>query len=126
MIVAGSTLCQKREWREYRRSCPFSLPSTDMAVKREGITYVEGESIPPSNLSKSTVEAFAADVTKILELGVGGDLSEAVQRLGGRIQYEDLGELLAEGGSIFVHQPNDFDILLPYFTNLRRDRFTVA
>jgi len=34
--------------------------------------------------------------------------------------------MMEESGSIFVHAPNDFDILLAQYTSPIRDRFTLA
>jgi hypothetical protein len=97
-----------------------------MSVRRPGVRYKEGDTIPPSNLPKARVEQYAAQVAAALEFKVGGDHATLVKTLGGRIAYQDLGELLEEGGSVFVHGPYDFDILLPHYTSPVRDRFTVG
>src|SRR4051812_42905573 len=97
-----------------------------MSVRRPGVRYKEGDAIPPTNLSKARVERYAGEVAAALAFKVGSNPADLVKTLGGRIGYQDLGEWLDEGGSIFVHAPYDFDILLPHYTSPVRDRFTVA
>ena len=95
-------------------------------VKRRTVDYREGEAISPTNLSQAKVESFAAEVAKSVHFKVGGSITDLVNKLGGRIQYQEFDEILEESGSIFVHAKNDFDILLPHYTSPVRDHFTVA
>ena len=95
-------------------------------VKRRTVTYKEGADIAPANLTQPKIESFAAEVAKCVYFDVGQSVAKLVDMLGGRIQYQELDEILEESGSIFVHAKNDFDILLPHYTSPVRDHFTVA
>ena len=94
--------------------------------ERSKIPYLQGDAIPRTNLSKADIEKYVCDVAEAFEFKVGDDLQEFVQRLGGRIHYQSLDEMMAESGSIYVHDKADFDILLPHYTSPTRDRFTTA
>jgi hypothetical protein len=97
-----------------------------MSVRKTDIKYKEGDSINPTNLSRSWVEDFASRVASTLEFDVGNDPGELVKRIGGRIHYQHIDDWLEPSGSLFVHGRADFDILLPQYTSPVRDRFTVA
>jgi len=97
-----------------------------MSSYRRDLQYREGDEIKPSNAYKSAVETYARSVAKIGEFSVGDDPSDLVEKIGGRVHYESLDEVVSENGSIFVHGPSDFDILLTEYTSPRRDRFTIA
>lgn len=97
-----------------------------MAVRRSKIGYVEGDLITPSNVGKKQVEQYAVQVATLTEFRPGGDLTEMVALLGGRIHYQPIDDWFDEDGSIFVHGKDDFDILLPQYTSPLRDRFTIA
>jgi len=97
-----------------------------MIYRRDDIDYREGDEIKPSNAYKAKVEEYAEQVATAFDFGVGEHPSAIVEKLGGRIHYEAMDELLDEAGSIFVHGEADFDILLPEYTSPKRDRFTIA
>ena len=97
-----------------------------MNYRRDDITYLEGDSISPSNAYKAKVEEYAAQVASALHFEIGENPSTIVENLGGRVRYENMNELVDEAGSIFIHDKFDFDILLPEYTSPRRDRFTIA
>jgi Zn-dependent peptidase ImmA (M78 family) len=97
-----------------------------MFVRRARVHYKEGDAIEPTNLSKDRVEQYSGLVASTFEFKVGDDPILLVERLGGRIIYQDLDDWIEEGGSIFVHKTNDFDIFLPRYTHPLRDRFTIA
>lgn len=97
-----------------------------MQLRRNGVTYIEGDKIPPSNAHKVQVEAHAQKVLDKFEFKVGQHPCELVASLKGHIYYQDMGDWFDEDGSILVHGPSDFDILLPRYTSPRRDRFTIA
>jgi Zn-dependent peptidase ImmA (M78 family) len=97
-----------------------------MTMKRPNLSYLEGEQIRPINWSKDQVEGFASRVASAFGFVPGTHPSKLVERLRGRIHYQDIIEWLAEDGSIFVHGDNDFDVLLPRYTSPLRDRFTIA
>lgn len=80
----------------------------------------------PSNLTKDAVEKFAGQVSQALEFKPGADVKQTVECLGGRIAYVDPVDIPADGGTIFIHGPGDFDVLLSLSTSPRRDRFTLA
>jgi Zn-dependent peptidase ImmA (M78 family) len=52
-------------------------------------------------------------------------LTDVVERIGGRISYRDFFEIGASG-TIQVHAPGRFDIVLPSETSFARDRFTIG
>lgn len=94
--------------------------------RRKGFRYTEGESIAPSNMMKRNVESYAERVAKVVGFKVGQDPSDVIEHFGGRIHFQDYSEWEAEDGSIFVHDQQDFDVLLSRYTSALRDRFTVA
>lgn len=86
--------------------------------------YAQAE---PSNLSKAQVYAIAEAFSKQLEYEPGGNLVEAITRIGGRVSVEDtLLEDPTRSGSLLVDAPDDFKIILPAHTPPNRDRFTLA
>lgn len=81
----------------------------------------------PSNLSKSEIASIAECVANQLEYNCGGDIEAIVQKLGGRILYQDLWELdSSDSGSIVIKDFDDFEITLALHTTKERDRFTIA
>lgn len=97
-----------------------------MNVRRSGVQYLEADAIEPTNLSKAKVEDYSRTVAEVCSFAVGDDPATVLEKLGGRILYQDLDDWVKEGGSIFVHACSDFDILLPRYTHPLRDRFTLA
>lgn len=97
-----------------------------MTIKRPQIAYSEGECIQPTNAYKRDIEEYAQRVASAIHFEIGSDLKLAVERLGGRVSYVALDEMMNQDGSIFVHQEADFDIILPQYTSPKRDRFTIA
>jgi Zn-dependent peptidase ImmA (M78 family) len=95
-------------------------------LKHERTKYREGNDVPPSNLTKSQVEAYAEKVANAFNFQVSDDPADLVALLGGRIRYQELREWADDTGSIFVHGEQDFDICLPYYTSPLRDRFTLC
>ena len=89
--------------------------------RRSTAHYTEGSDIPPCNLSKAGVEKYAGVVAQKAGLHVAASngklLSDLVEPFGGRIRVVDLDEWFGENGSIFVHGPFDFDIVLPAYTS---------
>lgn len=85
------------------------------------------ESARASNLSKAQVFAIAEDFARQFDYQPGGDLTNFIRRLGGRIVVEDT--LLRDpeqSGSLFVESADNFTIVLPAHTGPARDRFTLA
>ncbi|WP_051252091.1 ImmA/IrrE family metallo-endopeptidase [Rhizobium etli] len=78
-------------------------------------------------LSKSAVDALAANVAKQVNYEPGDDLYPIVTRLGGRIVVNSLWEVSdATSGSIRIESDGSFTIALASHTGKERDRFTVA
>lgn len=87
-------------------------------------TYV---SPSPCRLGKSAISAFAENVARKIEFGLGSSLEDLVERLGGKILYQDFWNLdSSESGSIVVFKENNFEITLAAHTSQERDRFTIA
>jgi Zn-dependent peptidase ImmA (M78 family) len=95
-------------------------------MRRKGITYLVGDEIRPTNLRKAQVEDYARKVAAKLAFDVANDPKDLVTLLDGTIHFQSLDDMMEESGSIFVHAPNDFDILLAQYTSPIRDRFTLA
>lgn len=92
---------------------------------RPEIDYLEGDALASSAL-KSSVDQFASDVAKQLGLGPADPLEPAVKKLGGRIHKVSPFEFSEKEATIWVHGPNDFDIVIADFGYSRRNRFTIA
>lgn len=80
-----------------------------------------------SGLSKAAVSKLAEHVAKQLQFAPGGDILDVVDRLGGKIHYQDFWELdNSTSGSIVIDTESDFSIYLAKHTSAERDRFTIA
>jgi predicted transcriptional regulator len=78
-------------------------------------------------LRRGAVHKLAESVGSQLEYSPGDDLKEIIQSIGGKIKYQDFGELVSSSsGSIRIRGENDFTIFLPSYTSAERDRFTIA
>lgn len=90
-----------------------------------GTEYANPESC---GLSKSAVANLAEKFAReMVNYEPGTDLTPIVERLGGRITYQDLCELKhSDSGSIQVEPDSTFSIFLPNHTSPERDRFTIA
>ncbi len=76
---------------------------------------------------KATVEAFAAKFAQSVGYAPGDELDPIVERLGGTIVYKgfaDLGD--SADASVRVWETGKFEIVLPDYTSLARDRFSIA
>jgi hypothetical protein len=80
--------------------------------------------VEPSNLSRRDIDNIASKVVKISNFQPGGDLFAVVDKLRGKIEWDENEQ--HEHGSIDVRGKNDFTIYLPTFTGPLRDRFTIA
>jgi len=80
----------------------------------------------PTRWTKSSIDNFAAEMARVLDIQPGGDLNTVVENIGGEIVYgwRSLDEV--SGGSIVVRKINDFTIYLSEITSPKRDRFTIA
>lgn len=92
--------------------------------RRPGVDYAKADDCALGE-SKQAIDAWGTKVARWCDYDVGGKVSAVVAKLGGRIHYEDTLES-PEGGTIFIHGPQDFDILLPTWTSPQRDQFTLA
>ncbi|MCG5242715.1 ImmA/IrrE family metallo-endopeptidase [Azospirillum doebereinerae] len=88
----------------------------------------EGYSSPQaSGLTKHSVYKLAENVALQLGFEPGGDLFDALEKLGGRLSYKDFsgfGE--TDSGSLVVHGEGNFEVNLAKNTSPTRDRFTIA
>ena len=81
----------------------------------------------PTNYSRTDINKIAELVAGKLAYPPGEPLEPVVERLGGRINFQNIDDWRASAsGSIVVRGPQDFDIYLSKFTSLFRDRFTIA
>lgn len=81
----------------------------------------------PSWLSKPVIHNVAEHIATQLGYLPGSELSDVVERVGGRVTVEST--LLLDPqhtGSLYVNGPDDFEIIVPSHTSLVRDRFTIA
>lgn len=80
-----------------------------------------------SGLSKAAVYSFAEQLCGQLEFKPGDDIDDLVRRIGGRVKMQNtLFEDPEKSGSLLVHSPDNFEIIVPAHTSPTRDRFTVA
>jgi len=80
-----------------------------------------------SGLSKSAVSRLGESIAQQVGFEPGGDVFAVVDRLGGRIHYQDIWELdQSTSGSVVIEGESDFDIYLAKHTSPERDRFTIA
>jgi hypothetical protein len=97
-----------------------------MCFRRPAIAYREDD-FAPCNWPAERIEAYAGRVLRNVDLGGHvTDLAEVLERYGGSCHYLDDDALGADDGTIYVHGPCDFDVILPVYTSQKRDRFTVA
>jgi predicted transcriptional regulator len=91
------------------------MPGTEYALPKE------------CGLRKGSVYKLAESVGTQLGYSPGDDLEALIERLGGKIEYQDFWELESSAtGSIKIRGANDFTIYLPSYTGQERDRFTIA
>lgn len=96
------------------------------SLQRDGIQYLTGDRIEPSNWPRERVEGYAEAVRTLTELKLGEDLQRVVELFGGELVVHEYHELLKDTGSIAVHGPGSFTIVLPSYTSPLRDRFTIG
>lgn len=81
----------------------------------------------PSNLSKEQIFGLAESVAGQLDFKPGGNIQDAVARLGGEVAVHDtILEDPEHTGSLFVDRPQQFRVVIPSHTSPQRDRFTIA
>jgi predicted transcriptional regulator len=81
----------------------------------------------PTDWSKSSIDALAGQIAGRLNFAPGASVFELVNRLGGKIVYQDTEDWLkSESGSIVVVGEKQFTIYVSNFTSAVRDRFTIA
>ncbi len=81
----------------------------------------------PCNKTRSQIERLAEDFARQQGFSPGDRIEAFIAALGGRIEYLGTPESwTAEDGSLYVHGPGDFEILISAFTGPERDRFTIA
>ena len=81
-------------------------------------------------LPKNAIYQFAEQISKKYRESINAtnniNLYDFVEYLKGFVHCFNLSDYLNISGSIFVHEKNSFDIVLPIFTSPIRDRFTIA
>lgn len=94
-------------------------------MRKPGIKYADASECA-SGVQKVAIDSWASDVVaKAVSFRPGGSVDAVIAVLGGRLHYGEPVDS-PEGGTIFVHGKDDFDIILPRWTSPRRDRFTIA
>lgn len=87
------------------------------------------------NLQKNSVAEYAESVArKYLQMknkewlasSYELDVTEFVRDLGGKITCVEADDISGWSGSIYIHKLSDFDIILPSYTSVLRDKFTLA
>lgn len=79
----------------------------------------------PSGWTRAQVEAFAERVAAQLGYQPGADITQSVEKLGGRIAHNDWSSA-RETGSIEIQNPGKFVIQLSPLSGGKRGRFTIA
>jgi len=81
----------------------------------------------PCLARKESIETFASKFAADIGYELGGPLDPVVQKLGGKIIYQDMTELGdSADASVRVFGKGNFEIYLPNFTTSERDRFSIA
>lgn len=81
----------------------------------------------PFGQSQRYIADLAKDVATNTEYAPGNDLIAFVEKVGGRVIYQELRELnKSDSASILVEPDARFVITLPNHTTAKRDRFTIA
>ena len=96
-------------------------------MKRKGTEYkLASECIAGG--TKNAIDEYASRVARSLDFGPGNNIETLIERFGGSVRYDDPSDIAMSnnGGTIWVHGKNDFEIVLPNTTSPRRDRFTLA
>jgi len=96
---------------------------------RTFVKYVERQVLykpfEPANLSKKSIMSLAEDFADEIGFKNGADVEPIVEKLGGRIQYIDLDQMYNLKSSFFLHNKNNFDILIPRYTGPIHDKFLI-
>jgi len=86
--------------------------------------YVDAEA---SGLSKARIQQIAEDISRKFDVLNVENIADIVESLGGVIEYSSMDEFSeAVDASLFVDGEADYRIVLPDFTPVTRDRFSVA
>ncbi len=96
-----------------------------MDFRRPGIEYIE-ESFAACGYPLRDIERVAAEARGAWGYVTGGSMPDAAEAAGARLHYRGLSDMGAAHGSVFIHGPNDLDVVLPDFTSPVRDQFTIA
>lgn len=91
--------------------------------RRSAVDYVEPPE--PVRAPMKAIQKYAADASKRLRVLSTPRLADVVNTLRGRLHFVDL-DLGECSGTIYVHGPRDFDIVLPEGSPPTRERFTIA
>ena len=94
-------------------------------MRRDGVHYRSAIDLACGQ-SKDWIDHYAAECANALNFEIGADAWELVNRLGGRLQVQDIFSNSFDDDTLFVHGPHDFDMVLSSVSGPRRDRFTIA
>jgi Zn-dependent peptidase ImmA (M78 family) len=90
-------------------------------VKKSWLKY---KSVKPTNFSREVILQLTNKFRKVVEFKIGDSIEELIKKLGGTVHYcEYMSNIWA--GSIFIHRPERFDILIEK-TIAERTRYTLA
>lgn len=103
---------------------PFSPHKQIKKIPPEWTKYPLGRA---RNLSKKAVYEFAENISKAFRTGQSKfDIATVITAFGGEISYSDEANDAFSSGSVFVHGPGAFNVILPNHTSGTRDTFTLA
>ena len=85
------------------------------------------EAVEPTNWPKSIIYEHAEKVGEVLGYDPSKPLEDIVTSLGGRITYQNLFEVEeTNDGSIQIEEDGSFNIFLPDYVSVERNRLTIA
>lgn len=79
----------------------------------------------PSGASKSVICDFAENMANTINFKPGDDIYEVIHRNGGKIHYSHTIQC-EHCAIIYVHEPNNFDIIMSGLTGPLNSRFSIA
>ena len=94
-----------------------------LELRRPDVDYQENPA--PSHVSMARVQEYASDLSRRLEVAALDRLDGLVSSLGGRLHFCGW-DWSAPSGTIYVHKPGDFDIVVGDPAASARERFTIA
>jgi Zn-dependent peptidase ImmA (M78 family) len=88
---------------------------------------MEYQDVSPIGWTKAAVSSIAEKLAKKWGLEPGSPLEGIVERLGGKVEYQDVFSAQdTNDGSILINGIRDFIVYLPDYVSYERNRFTIA